>query len=53
MMLVAVLAIPLAGAALLWRTAGRLATALHALTAVLTLMGALAVTVPHPLKGEK
>jgi hydrogenase-4 component F len=45
MMLVALLAIPLLGAALSWRAADRLATALHAGTAALTLIGALAVTI--------
>jgi hydrogenase-4 component F len=45
MMLVALLAVPLVGAALSWRAAGRLATALHAATAALTLGAALAVAV--------
>jgi hydrogenase-4 component F len=45
MMLAAVLAIPLLGAALSWRAVGRFATRLHAVTSVLTLAGALAVTV--------
>ncbi len=45
MMLGALLAVPLVGAALAWRAVGRLATALHAATAALTLVGALAVAV--------
>ena len=45
MMLVAVLAIPLLGAALASRAIGRRATALHAVTATLTLVGTLAVTI--------
>jgi hydrogenase-4 component F len=45
MMLLALLVIPLSGAALSWRAVGRRATALHTVTAVLTLMGALAVAV--------
>jgi hydrogenase-4 component F len=45
MMLVALLAVPLVGAALSWRAVGRLATGLHAATSALTLVGALAVTV--------
>src|SRR5207245_662709 len=45
MMLVALLVIPLAGAVLSWRAVGRLATTLHTVTAVLTLVGALAVAV--------
>jgi hydrogenase-4 component F len=45
MMLGALLAIPLVGAVLLWRAVGRVATALHALTAGLTLVAALAVSV--------
>ena len=45
MMLVALLAIPLLGAALSWRAVGRVATALHAVTASLTLVGALAVAI--------
>src|SRR5437870_2670684 len=45
MMLGALLATPLVGALLLWRAVGRVATALHALTATLTLAGALAVSV--------
>src|SRR5437016_11735404 len=45
MMLVALLVIPLAGAVLSWRAVGRLAATLHAVTAALTLVGALAVAV--------
>src|SRR5262245_18497123 len=45
MMLIGLLAVPLVGAALSWRAAGRFATALHGATAALTLAGALAVTV--------
>jgi len=45
MMLVFVLAVPLVGAALSWRAVGRLAATLHAVTAALTLVGALAVAV--------
>jgi len=45
MMLVTVLAIPLLGAALASRAIGRRATALHAVTATLTLAGTLAVTI--------
>jgi len=45
MMLAALLSIPLVGAALAWRAVGRRATALHAATSVLTLVGALAVAV--------
>jgi hydrogenase-4 component F len=45
MMLVAVLALPLLGAALSWRAVGRLATTLHAVTATLTLASALAVAI--------
>jgi len=44
-MILAVLAVPLVGALLTWRAVGRLATALHAATAALTLVGALAVAV--------
>ncbi|MGH7346998.1 MAG: hydrogenase 4 subunit F, partial [Candidatus Rokuibacteriota bacterium] len=44
-MLATLLAVPLVGAALAWRATGRVATALHAVTAALTLTGALAVTV--------
>ncbi len=45
MMLGGLLAIPLVGAVLLWRAGGRVATALHALTAGLTLVAAIAVSV--------
>src|SRR6266436_1450851 len=45
MMLAALLVIPLFGAALSWRAVGRFATALHAVTAALTLTGALVVAV--------
>ncbi|HKQ64064.1 MAG TPA: hydrogenase 4 subunit F [Methylomirabilota bacterium] len=45
MMLLAVLAIPLVGAALLWRATNRLATTLHAVTAASTLAAGLAVAV--------
>jgi len=45
MMLASLLAIPLLGAALSWRAVGRFAAVLHAVTAALTLTGALAVTV--------
>jgi hydrogenase-4 component F len=45
MILAAMLGIPLVGAALSWRASGRRATALHAVTAALTLAGALTVTV--------
>src|SRR5206468_1978737 len=45
MILAAILGIPLVGAALSWRASGRRATALHAVTAALTLAGALTVTV--------
>jgi len=45
MMLGTLLAIPLVGAVLLWRAGGRVATALHALTAGLTLVAAIAVSV--------
>ena len=45
MMLVALLAIPLLGAALSWRAVDRLATTIHTLTATLTVIGALAVTI--------
>jgi len=45
MMLLVVLAIPLVGAALLWRATNRLATTLHAVTAASTLAAALAVAV--------
>src|SRR2546426_4324983 len=44
-MLGALLAIPLMGAVLLWRASGRVATTLHALTAGLTLVTAIAVSV--------
>ena len=45
MMLGALLAILLVGGVLLWRAGGRIATALHALTAGLTLVAAIAVSV--------
>ena len=45
MMLAVLLAIPLIGAALLWRAAGRVAIVLHTLTASLTLAAAVAVSV--------
>ena len=45
MILVALLAIPLLGAALSWRAVDRLATTIHTLTATLTVIGALAVTI--------
>ena len=45
MMLGVLLAVPLIGAVLLWRAAGRVATALHTLTAGFTLAAALAVGV--------
>src|SRR2546428_445899 len=45
MMLGFLLAIPLVGSGLLWRADGRVATALHALTAGLTLVAAIAVSV--------
>ncbi|PYN83158.1 MAG: hypothetical protein DMD96_03455, partial [Candidatus Rokuibacteriota bacterium] len=45
MMLGTLLAIPLVGAVLLWRAGGRVATALHALTAGLTLVATIAVSV--------
>jgi hydrogenase-4 component F len=44
MILVALLAIPLFGAALSWRAADRMATAIHTATATLTVIGALVVT---------
>jgi hypothetical protein len=45
MILGALLAIPLVGAMLLWRAGGRVATALHTMTAGLTLAAALAISV--------
>src|SRR5256712_14142322 len=45
MMLGFLLAIPLVGSGLLWRASGRVATTLHALTAALTLVAAIAVSV--------